>query len=194
MKLVSDAFEGKTLKFLAVLLIASLILISLPSRATALITKQNQSVEMQGFTNYEFFDSSSSTTLPYALGTTTSATSTDVTYTDSSGRVDNGYMVIATAEDVSVYFGRSTGGGNSGSSTFRIQISDNGTDWYDYNKLISNATNTNAQTITRVASVVLTGTSTTMVSIDPDDAIYAIRCIVVEATDGTHRCRASARN
>ena len=194
MKTYSEGTQGNWLRVIAVVIAVSLLLLLLPSPVTALITKQSQSVEMQGFTNYEFFDTSSSTTIPYALGTTTSATSTDVTYIDSSGRVDNGYMVIGAAEEVSVYFGRSTGGGNSGTSTFRIQISDDGSNWYDYNKLISNVTNTNAQTVTRVASVALTGTSTAMVSLDPDDAIYAIRCIVVEATDGTHRCRASARN
>lgn len=164
-----------------------------PFHVDALITKQNQSIEMQGFVNYEFFDTASSSTLPYAVGTTTSATSTDVSFTDSSGRIDNGYLVVAGAEDVSVYFERSTGGGNVGSSTFRIQISHDGSTWYDYNKLISNVTNTNAQTLTRVASVALTGTSTAQVTIDPNDAIWAIRCIVVEAIDGTHRCIASAK-
>lgn len=148
------------------------------------------------FQTYEFFDSSSSSTLAYAVGTTTSATSTDVTYTDSTtGRIDNGYLVIAGADAVTFTFGRSSSvGGASGTSTFYVDVSPDGTTWIDANKLITNVANTNAQTLTRVASVALTGTSSASYALDlSTDTYYAVRCVVVETTDGTHRCRASAK-
>lgn len=88
---------------------------------------------------------------------------------------------IAHAEKVQVYFTRNDGDGTSGTgtSTFSIEISPDGTNFYDFNKLISNVTNTNSQELTRVGSVQLaTATSTTMVALDiAHDAFHSIRCI-----------------
>lgn len=179
---------------LAIFFATLLVLFANPFHAESSISKDNQSNVTQGFRNYEFFDSLSSTTIPYQVGTTSSATSSDVVYTDTSGRIDNGYLLTRDAKAVTVYFSRSSEvGANSGSSIFRIQVSDDGVNWYDYNKLVSNVTNTNAQTLTRVNSVTLTGTSTSINTLEAGDAFFAIRCIVQEVTDGTHRCRASAR-
>lgn len=129
------------------------------------------------YRNYSFFSA-----------TTTTATSTNTT--DGVG----GYFPIAGAERVTLYFSRAWNGGNAGTSTFSIEVSPDGTNWYDYNKLISNSTNTNAQTLTRVGSVaIVAATSTTVASLDlENDTFFAIRCIVIEETDGAHTCSASA--
>ena len=126
--------------------------------------------------------------------TTSSATSTNVTASYGSYGYDQGFFVVAGAKRASLFLERAEdAAGNAGTSTFSVQISPDGSNWYGFNKLISNVTNTNAQTKTRVASVDLVGTSTEMVSIDlEDDAIYAIRCVVVETTDGAHTCKATA--
>lgn len=139
------------------------------------------------FRNYTFLNA-----------TSTSATSTNIdASTGSFGEIDRGYMVVAGAEEVTMYFSRgdASGNGNSGSSSFSVEVSPDGSTWNDYNKLISNVTNTNSQTKTRVASVsIAAGTSTTIGALDlSDDAIYAIRCIAVETTDGEHTCKASAK-
>lgn len=155
---------------------------------------QNQGAPTEGFLSYEFF-STPSTTVATVTGTTTTATSTGIAYFDPQGRLDTGNMLIRGADQVTFWFGRASSvGGNAGTSTFRIQVSDNGTDWLDYNKLVSNVNNTNAQEVTRVTTVALTGTSTAFASMDSQiDTFMFARCIVVEATDGTHFCRGSAK-
>ena len=141
------------------------------------------------FQNYNFFASTTGMTY-YA--TTTSATSTSMTaYWTTDGRKDNGYLVIAGAEKVTFFFkrGDTTGQGNAGSSVFRVQVSDDGSTWQDFNRLKSATTSVT----TTINEVVLTGTTTVMSSLDLDyDSFYAARCIVREATDGEHSCRASA--
>ena len=142
------------------------------------------------YQNYNFFASTTSQT-NYA--TTTSATSTNITpYWTTDGRKDNGYLVIAGAEKVTFYFqrGDTSGQGNSGSSTFKVQVSNDGTNWYDYGNLNS-ATSSSPTALSQY--VISAATSTVPLSLDlTNDSFYAVRCIVVETTDGEHSCRASA--
>lgn len=137
------------------------------------------------FRNYTFFSA-----------TTTSATSTNITPGSGSfGEIDNGYLVIAGAEQVSMIFSRGGATGpNTGTSTFYAEVSPDAVTWYPYNKLISNVTNTNSQTLTRVGSVAIeAATSTTVVGLDlTNDSFFALRCKVVETIDGDHTCKASA--
>lgn len=174
----------------AVSFIAMLVQTNLASAGYATLT---QPTRAERLVNYSFFASSTPGATPTVFATSTSATSTNIaSWIDADGRVDNGYMVVAGAKKVNFFFSRAWGGGNSGSSQFFVEVSPDGSTWVPYNKLISNVTNTNAQTLTRVGSVTISAaTSTTMVSLD-DDAIYAVRCIVVETTDGSHTCSASA--
>lgn len=175
---------------LGVFLLAAFLFIATPALA-GYLTQDHRSVTPDSYRQYDFFAVSSSTVgAPATYGTTTSATSTTASSnTDELGRIDNGYFVIAGADQASLFFQRTTGGGNAGTSTFNVQVTYDGSTWVDYNKLITNVTNTNAQMPTRVSSVALIGTSTSMVSMDlQNDSVYAVRCIVVEATDGTHRC------
>ena len=176
---------------LGVFLFAAFLFVAAPVFG-GYLTQDHRSVTPDSYRQYDFFAVSSSTVgAPATYGTTTSATSTTASAeTDELGRIDNGYFVIAGADQASLFFNRTSSvGGNAGTSTFNVQVTYDGSTWVDYNKLITNVTNTNAQMPTRVASVALIGTSTSMVSMDlKDDAVFAVRCIVVEATDGTHRC------
>lgn len=163
---------------------------SSPFGAFGAISNDAPTVTGGTFRTYEFF---ASTTEPTTVATTTSATSTNIiAFTDTSGRVDNGYFVVAGAKKVTLFFSRgdTTGQGNSGSSDFRIQVSDDGSNWYNYNGL---ATSSIATLVRTASTTISAATSTSIYSMDiAHGAFYAIRCIVVEVTDGEHRCRALA--
>lgn len=147
---------------------------------------------LSGYQNYTFFASSTSQII-YA--TTTTATSTNITpWVDASGRIDNGYFVVAGAKRVQFYFtrGDKLGGGNTGNTVFKVQVSPDGSNWYDYNSLFANSsttlTSSSAATVTVSAA-----TSTVLTALDlAKFTPYAVRCIVVETTDGSHECSASA--
>lgn len=94
-------------------------------------------------------------------------------------------IIIAGAKKVSLMLTRANH--TAGSSTFTVEVSLDGTTYVAYNKLISNATNTNAQTLTRVASVALASNTSSTVSMDlENDAFYSMKITVTEVTDGTH--------
>src|SRR5882672_185430 len=57
----------------------------------------------------------------------------------------------------------------SGSAVFTVDVSNDATNWVAYNRLTSNVTNTNAQTDTRVASVVINTNAGSMLFIPPGD-------------------------
>lgn len=97
-------------------------------------------------------------------------------------------LVIAGAKKVSFMFTRANH--SAGTSTFTVEVSLDGTTYVAYNKLISNVTNTNGQTLTRVASVALAADGSTYASMDLEhDSIYAIKITATEATDGTHTAK-----
>ena len=154
------------------------------------------------FRQYNFFASTTSSTLASYVATTTNATSTNINsfFNSATGIKDNGYFVVAGAKKVEMYFSRGdiTGQGNTGTSTFNVQVSPDGTNWYDFRNIRQNSPTTTAVTV--VPSVILsaslnynTATATIVSSLDlTNDTFYAIRCIVVEGTNGEHTCRATA--
>lgn len=73
----------------------------------------------------------------------------------------------------------------SGSSAFSATVGANG-EFATYNRWISNVTNTNAQGITRVASLSLSSNTTDFLTMSPEDAFEFIKVTVTETTDGTH--------
>lgn len=94
-------------------------------------------------------------------------------------------IVIAGAKKVTFFFTRTNH--SAGSTAFSVEVSLDGTTYVTYNKLISNVTNTNAQTLTRVASVSLNSNTTSTVSMDlTTDAFYCLKVTATETTDGTH--------
>ena len=149
-------------------------------------------VPVSRLNNYDFF---ASTTNPTggSDATSTSATSTNINpYFDTSGRYDQGYFNINGAQRVTFYFTRQDNGGNAGSSTFSVQVTPDGTNWYNFNKLISNVATTTPPGSTK-ATAVLTGTSTEIDSLDLRyDAFLGVRCIVVKSVDGQAICKATA--
>lgn len=98
-------------------------------------------------------------------------------------------IVIAGAKKVTFAFKRADH--VAGSTTFTVEVSLDGVNYVAYNKLISNVTNTNAQTLTRVASIALSSNTTSLVSMDLEhDSFYSMRVTATEATDGTHTAEA----
>jgi hypothetical protein len=97
-----------------------------------------------------------------------------------------------TSEPVSVEGLRSIGfqfkraNHSSGSSAFTVEGTINGTDWTGLNLIVSNATNTNAQTRTRVATVTLSSDTTALAFLEDLVVLKAVRVKVTETTDGTH--------
>lgn len=121
-------------------------------------------------------------TFTFFNATTTNATSTN---TSDGG----GYLGIAGAKKVNMYFSRGGATGpNTGLTRFNVQVSPNAVEWYDFNQMFaSDVAHTATSTIT-----VNTGTSTVVTSLLLEDkAFYALRCIAVETTDGEHTCKAS---
>ncbi len=119
--------------------------------------------------------------------TTTTATST----TDGSGG-----FTIAGAEQVNLLFSRgdTSGAGNSGSSKFYVQVTPDGSAWYYYNDLreVGSEISTSAFYDTRTGSTTIAAATSTKIYTMDSKGWLAIRCIVVETTDGEHTCKARA--
>lgn len=94
-------------------------------------------------------------------------------------------MEVAGARSVSFRFKRSNH--SAGSSAFTVEATIDGDNWFAYNKLIDNVTNTNGQNLTRVAGKTLNSDSEAYVHADlAGEAITGMRVKVAETTDGTH--------
>jgi len=120
------------------------------------------------------------------------ATTTNATSTPS--------LDAENAKKITFFFqrGDTTGQGNTGTTTFSVQVSNDDSNWITYNKLIDNLTNSNSQQLTRVASAILsaaanynnaTGTKTYSMDMENDTFKY-LRCVAFEQTDGEHTCKA----
>lgn len=95
---------------------------------------------------------------------------------------------ILGAKKISLVFTRANH--SAGSTAFTVDVSFDGTTWIAFNKLISNATNTNAQTLTRVASVSLASNTSSVVDMDIATGAYSkMRVTATETTDGTHTAK-----
>lgn len=117
---------------------------------------------------------------------TATNTSGTVTATTTSKGIDvsarNGLSVQVIASGIT-----------SGNGVFTFEISnDNGSTWTTYNRLVSNVTNTNAQTDTRVSSVTLSSNSSAFVFFPVGDHFQMIRCTCTRTTDGTYSAILSA--
>ena len=179
-----------------VLIVLSLIIIG--RNSTFGSTAKNELAPVGQFQRFVFFATSTAAATPNQnFSTTTNATSTDITsYFDDNSFLDKGYFVIKGAKKVTMYFARDAET-DIGNSKFSVQVTPDGITWLNYNKLISNVTNSNSQTLTRNRFVTITGSATstnatTTASLDPYDSWYGVRCIVIETTDGMHYCSATA--
>ncbi len=74
----------------------------------------------------------------------------------------------------------------SGNGVFTVEVSNDGTNWVAYNRLVTNATNTNGQTDTRVASVTLSSNTSAIVFFPVGDYFRYMRVIATRTTDGAY--------
>ncbi len=108
--------------------------------------------------------------------------------TATSSSATSSEISIAGASKISVFMNRPTST-SSATSTFSVLVTLDGSNYIAYNKLIDNVTNTNAQTLTRVASKVLVGTTSAMLSFDlTSDTFLGMKCVAVIAATGTQAC------
>lgn len=75
---------------------------------------------------------------------------------------------------------------STGNGVFTVDVSNDATNWVSYNRLTTNVTNTNGQTDTRVASVTLSSSTSSIVSIPETDNFVYLRVKVVPTTDGSY--------
>lgn len=74
----------------------------------------------------------------------------------------------------------------SGNGVFSAEVQIGTVDNITYNKWIDNATNTNSQTLTRVASKTLSSNGVAMMSMSPEDNVEFISIAVDVTTDGAY--------
>ena len=122
-------------------------------------------------------------TYTFFTATTTTATSTNV------AAPDQGYFKIAGADKVTMYFSR---GGlvqpNTGISTFSVEVTPDGTNWYPWNQLIDNTATSSDQWMV-ASKAIEAATSTSIMGMNLQNmSFYGVRCIVNETTDGEHTC------
>lgn len=137
----------------------------------------NQPAQKDTFVTHDFFP----------VATTTTATSTNALTPDRTVRIDG-------AKKVNLVYSRTGNFGNAGSSTFYPQVSHDGSTWFYFGKQVESASTTlPATAITLTApGVTITGTTTiTRGLMLEDDGYRFLRCVVVEATDGEHSCKAN---
>ena len=93
---------------------------------------------------------------------------------------------IGDASAVTIQFTRADH--DSGSSNFEVEVSNDGTNWVVYNKLITNVTNTNGETLLRAAAPTLSSDTSEVHTISPEDSFQYLRVSYVRTTDGTTDC------
>lgn len=113
------------------------------------------------------------------LSMTVSETETNAAWTTST--TSAGFAPVAFGK-ASLQFVSS--GISSGNGVFTVDVSNDGINWTAYNRLTTNATNTNAQTDTRVASVTLSTNTSSVVTIPDPFAFF--RVTVVVSVDGSY--------
>lgn len=77
----------------------------------------------------------------------------------------------------------------SGNGVFKVYVSNDGTNWVQYNRLTDNVTNTNAQTDTRVASVALSSNGTKIYFFPVGDHFRYIGVSLAVTTDGVYSAK-----
>ena len=102
-----------------------------------------------------------------------------VTATTTAGAVS-----IRGADKVMLIVQRAAHG--SGSSAFTATVSQDGTNYIDYDKWIDNVAATNSQTVAKVTTKTLSANGTDFVTMSPEDGFLDIIVKVTETTDGTH--------
>lgn len=74
----------------------------------------------------------------------------------------------------------------SGNGAFGVEVSNDGTNWVVYNRLIPNVAGTNAQTNAAVVAPTLSANSSQILFFPTSDYFRFIRIFVTRTTDGTY--------
>ena len=74
----------------------------------------------------------------------------------------------------------------SGSGAYGVEVSNDGTNWVVYNRLITNATGTNSQTDAKTAAPTLSSATSSMCFFPIDDYFRYIRIFVTVTGTGTY--------
>ena len=74
----------------------------------------------------------------------------------------------------------------SGSGVFGVEVSNDGTNWVVYNRLITNATGTNAQTDAKTAAPTLSSATSSICFFPCDDYFQYVRVFVTITGTGTY--------
>lgn len=131
----------------------------------------------------------------YKLTTLLSATTTSATSTDDTSLNGYGYAVITGSKKVTALF---THGGvattSSGGETYRLQVSPDGTNWYDYNDLRLNTVTPGNSVLAHVGTTTISVATSTTIAVMQSLGFYAVRCLEVETSpllgvDGEHTCK-----
>ena len=97
------------------------------------------------------------------------------------------WINIQGAHKVILIGQRSANAGGSTTFSGQLAIDESGTNVITYNKWIDNLTNTNGQTLTRVASKAISNADGAIVlSMSPEDIGGFLKITATEASDGTH--------
>jgi hypothetical protein len=103
-----------------------------------------------------------------------------VTQTTTSESVN-----VETASRITLAFTRANH--SAGSSAFKIQVSVDVSTYVDFNSLIRDQNDTNAESEARVTTITLSSDTTVIASMDMEYHNFKwIRAVVTETTDGTH--------
>lgn len=123
------------------------------------------------------------------------ATTTTATSTNGATSNNPGFMRIDGATDVVFFFSRgdTKGTGNAGSSLFKVQVTPDGVNWFDYNELGQITDTYKADTFfTRQGTTTISAATSTQMWVMEDNSFYGARCITVRTTDGEATCKAVA--
>ncbi len=158
------------------------------------------------FVHANLFASSTLSTVT-ATGTVGTAFSDQVNpFFDSNGRRFDGTLDLRGANHAEVYFtrGGAFGAQTTGTTTFTVEVTPDGTNWYTFNRLVSATTsplstisNTSIQSSALIGDtdgVTLDATTTQRFSLDLNNEVYlAARCKVVTTLNGSASCDITAR-
>lgn len=129
---------------------------------------------------------SSKVNLTNGLSLTVSETETNFAWTTSTTSGGFSPQGMGSSAQASLQF--TSASISAGNGVFTVEVSNDGSNWVPYNRLTTNATNTNAQTDTRVASVTLSTNTSSVVTIPDPYAFYRVKVVVT--TDGSYSATA----
>lgn len=113
-----------------------------------------------------------------------------VSVTDPVSLLGSNTIDLSLRKKYSIQFTAATV--TSGNGVFKVYVSNDGTNWVQYNRLTDNLTNTNVQTDTRVASVTLNANGNKMYFFPVGDHFRYLGVSLAVTTDGAYTATISS--